>query len=249
MTRAAPSRSWRTSGVRHGLLPGALVALVVTATAACSGGSGAEDPPRPSGSATGATGATGTASGASPGSGSGTAVPSGAPTGVVDSAGPVSGGTEVGGTSYRFTLPTDPAFEPGPEQVTDNGTALRSWRWAVADGGPYCFVTASEQPRFAGDFPGSTQAIFAGRGDRTVLRNDPITPAPNGTVAGLDQQATLTVTAEGGQEVPTRLVQRTYLTPGGTLIQLSVAGPQEQAATCQLDAVAASLRTTGADRR
>ncbi len=114
--------------------------------------------------------------------------------------------------------------------------------------GPYCFVTASEQPRFDGDFPGSTQAIFAGRGDRTVLRNDVITPAPRGTVAGLDQQATLTVALDAGRTVPTRLVQRAYLTPGRTLIQLSVAGPQDQAATCQLDAVAGSLRTTGTER-
>ena len=247
MTRIRRGRAARTHGVRHALLPGALVALVVTATAACSGGSGVEDPARPSGSATGTTGATGPASG--PASGAATPVPSGAPTGVVDSPGPVTGGTEVGGTSYRFDLPAEPVFEPGPEQVTDNGTALRSWRWAVADGGPFCFVTASEQPRFSGDFPGSTQTIFAGRGDRTVLRNDPITPAPRGTVAGLDQQATLTVTLDGGQQVATRLVQRTYLTPGGTLIQLSVAGPQDQAATCQLDAVAGSLRTTGVERR
>ena len=65
-----------------------------------------------------------------------------APAPASPSIGTVAGGTEAGGTAYRFDLPTDPAFEAGPEQVTAGGTATRSWRFAVAPDGPYCFVTA-----------------------------------------------------------------------------------------------------------
>lgn len=163
---------------------------------------------------------------------------------------PSGGGTpsSAAGTAYRFDLPTAPAFEAGPEQVTDNGTATRSWRYAIAPNGPYCFVTASEQPRFAGDFPGSTQAIFAGHRDRIVVRNDVLKPAPPGAVSALVQEATLTVTLDDGSTVPSRLFQRAYLTTGGTLIQLTAAGPQDRVAQCQLDAVVSSLRTTGVER-
>ena len=196
-----------------------LAILAVLASSACSGGSSGAQAPAPlSGAQT-------------PAAPSGDGTPSGA-----------------GGTSYRFDLPAAPAYEAGPEQITDNGTATRSWRYAVAPNGPYCFVTASEQPRFAGDFPASTQAIFAGHSDRLVVRNDELLPAPPGALAALVQEATLTVSLDDGSSVPSRLFQRAYLTTGGTLIQLTAAGPQDQVARCQLDAVVSSLRTTGVER-
>jgi hypothetical protein len=151
----------------------------------------------------------------------------------------------VGGISYRFDLPPSVDFEITRTEVGDDGIVTRIWQHALAEGGPYCYVNASEQAGFDGAFPESTQGIWR-IAVRSVVRNDPIVPPPPGTRAALAQEGLITVTLEkDGSELPGRMFQRAYLTPDGTLVKLLASAPEESLAGCGTAAVVASLRMTG----
>jgi hypothetical protein len=70
-------------------------------------------------------------------------------------------------------------------------------------------------------------------------------PNPAGTIGGVDQEATLSATLDDGKKVPAQLFQRKYLTPGRSLIAISVAGPTANSAQCQYSAIIQSFSATG----
>jgi hypothetical protein len=61
----------------------------------------------------------------------------------------------------------------------------------------------------------------------------------------VQQEATYALRLEDGRQVRGRIFQRKYLTPGRTLIGISVGGPDAYAARCRMAETADSLAATG----
>ena len=151
------------------------------------------------------------------------------------------------GTALRFALPPAPLFVADAEQVNAQGALERRWRYLPAPGAGHCVVLTVEQPNFTGRFPQSTLQLFAARAlpGQQNLRNDVLSPAPPGTVAGIEQEATYSAGLDDGTSVPARILQRSYLTPGRSLISISVTGPERYVESCRMREIAASLAATG----
>ena len=153
----------------------------------------------------------------------------------------------VSGTAYTFGLPATVPFLADQPIVTDDGGLETRWRYAVKPNGPFCVVVATEQARFSGQFPQSALALFASNSqpDQKTVRNAEMKPAPAGAVSGVDQESTFTGTLDDGTTFPSHLYQRKFLTPGGSLIALTVGGPEDQASACRLKDIVASFSATG----
>jgi hypothetical protein len=168
------------------------------------------------------------------------------------SSGPSSsaGLVRVGGEAYSIGVPSAPAFVTRPDQVRSSGARVKFWVYDPAPGDKdrgRCFVEAVEQARFGGDFPQVSLLLFAQPEppDRKVLRNAVMKPAPPGTVAAVDQEATMPVRLLSGRTIGAHQWQREYLLPDRTLISVTVTVPEDEAATCRAADIAASLRPTG----
>jgi hypothetical protein len=222
-------RAFKTTRERRPRMRGTagtiLLGLGVLSAAGCSGGSsgGAPQPkPTPTGSV---------------GSAASTSAPAAMPAGF----------KTVGGTAYRFGLPTSPAFVLDDQRVTDNGSLVKRWRYAVTPNGPFCLAEAVEQADFTGQFPESVVALFAAntQPDQHTLRNEVMKPNPPGTIGGVDQESTFTGRLDDGTSFPSHFYQRKYLTSGHSLIALAVAGPEAKSAQCQLATILSTFSATG----
>lgn len=152
----------------------------------------------------------------------------------------------AGGTSYAIGIPAEPEYAEQEPQTQAGGAVVRRWAHEVSPGGPQCTVVASEQPDYTGDFPDAVLQTFdalAEPGDE-VIAND-VDTAPPGAVAAVRQELVFDARLADGSTVPARLHQRQLLTAGGTLVTLTVAGPQEAIARCRSEDVLASLQLTG----
>lgn len=193
-----------------------------------------------------------TVSGCSGSSGGGSGA-SGTPTAAPTSAAPANpealpaGFRTLKGESYQFGLPATVPFLKDSSVVTADGGLETRWRYAIEPNGPFCVVVAVEQAEFDGEFPASVVALFASNSqpDQKTLRNQEMSPAPAGTVGGVDQESTFTGKLDDGTTFPSHLYQRKYLTPGGSLIALTVAGPQAQAEQCRLPEIIKSFSASG----
>lgn len=182
-----------------------------------------------------------------------TAAPAATPAATSATAAPAApaplpaGFTTVKGTAYQFGLPTALNFVPEAPLTTADGGVERRWRHAIAPNGPFCVVVAVEQANFTGDFPQSVVALFDAKTqpDQTTIVNKVMSPAPAGAVGGVDQESTFTGTLSDGSTFPSHLYQRKYLTPGRSLVALTVGGPEDQAATCRLPEIITSFSATG----
>jgi hypothetical protein len=79
------------------------------------------------------------------------------------------------------------------------------------------------------------------------VRNQVMTPAPAGALGGVDQESTFTGTLDDGTTFPSHLYQRKFLTPGASLVALTVAGPQDQVETCRLAEIVKTFSATGTE--
>ncbi len=212
-----------TASSRIGLL-GVGLGVVLLGVAACSGGS-------------------------SGGSGGKAATGAGTPTGVASPT-PIAlpaGFTRVTGQSFQFGLPATPAYKLDARTIGDSGELEQRWRYAVTPAGPFCQVLAIEQKNFTGDWPQSSLQLFAAgtQPGQKTLRNEVLRPTPAGATGALAQESTFTTTLADGSSVTNHLYQRVYLTPGRSLIQLLVGGPEEQAASCRYTDILATFGLTG----
>ncbi len=209
-------RIGRSAGV------GLLIGLGLLAPAACSAGSGSDPAGR-------------------------TSVPTES-AGAAAATGPVPAGFEpITGTALRFALPASPVFTADATTVTEDGQLVRRWRHAITPKGPFCLVETVEQAHFAGAFPASVVELFAAgeQLDQHTLLNRVMTPAPPGTLGGVDQESTFTGRLDDGTPFPAHFYQRKYLTAGHTLITLVAAGPQDHSEQCRLPSIIAGLAATG----
>jgi hypothetical protein len=221
----------------RGTVGAVLLGLGVLSAAGCSGNSGS---PGSSGSG-------------SSGSGSGSTAPDAAGPTSTASAAPAApapippGFTAVTGATYRFGLPAAVSFAVDSERVTDEGGLVKRWRYAVTPSGPFCVVVATEQANFTGQFPESVVQLFAAntQPEQQTLRNEVMRPNPPGTIGGVDQESTFTGTSDDGSTFPSHLYQRKFLTPGRSLIALTVGGPEANSAECQYSAIIRSFSVTG----
>ena len=202
----------------------AALGVLLLGLAACSSGSSG--------------GGSGDASGATP-----------TPTGVTSPT-PIAlpaGFTRVTGQSFQFGLPTTPAYTLDARQVGDDGSLEQRWRYAVSPSGPFCQVLAIEQKNFAGDWPQSSLQLFAAgtQPGQKTLRNEVLKPTPAGAIGALAQESTFTTTLADGSPVTSHLYQRVYLTPGHSLVQLLVGGPEDQAGACHYTDILATFGLTG----
>lgn len=183
---------------------------------------------------------------ATPSASDGTPTASAAPA----SPAPIPAGFQtVTGATYRFGLPASVTFEIDSERATDDGGLVKRWRYAVTPNGPYCVVVATEQANFAGRFPESVVQVFAAntQPDQHTLRNEVMRPNPPGTIGGVDQESTFLGRLDDGSTFTSHFYQRKYLTPGGSLIALSVGGPEANSASCQYAAIIGSFSAIGRD--
>jgi hypothetical protein len=212
-----------------GILGTALIGVIAMVAAGCSGG---DDTPPAASPTTSAS-----APAANP-------TPSAAPA----SPAPLPAGfTRVSGTAFQFGLPAALKFVADGRTVTENGALERRWRYAVTPSGPFCVVVSVEQPRFTGQFPESVLQLFDAKtqpGQHT-LRNATMQPAPPGTIGGVDQESTFTGTTDDGATFPSHLYQRKFLTPGQSLIALTVAGPQAQVGLCRYQEIIGTFSASG----
>jgi hypothetical protein len=154
----------------------------------------------------------------------------------------------AGGTAYVFGVPTSPSFTPGRSDTTAAGARVQRFSHELRPGGPACTIVASEQPAYTGRFPSAPIQVFAALaspGDR-IVHNEATSP-PAGAAAALRQELTFTARLADGTGVPARLFQRQLLTPGRTLVQLTVAGPEDALDSCRVKDIAGSLQLTGAE--
>jgi hypothetical protein len=199
-----------------------LLGFGVLSVAGCSGGSsGGASPPKPTAA----------------GSAASTSAPAAMPASF----------KTVGGTAYRFGLPTSPEFVLDEQRVTDNGSLVKRWRYAVTPNGPFCLAEAVEQADFTGQFPESVVELFAAntQPDQHTLRTEVMKPNPPGTIGGVDQESTFTGRLDDGTTFPSHFYQHKYLTPGHSLIALAVAGPEANSAQCQLATILSTFSATG----
>ena len=153
----------------------------------------------------------------------------------------------VTGATYRFGLPTGVNFVADSERVTDAGGLVKRWRYAVHPNGPYCVVVATEQANFDGQFPESVIQLFAAntQPEQHTLRNEVLRPNPPGTIGGVDQESTFLGKLDDGSTFPSHLYQRKYLTPGHSLIALTVGGPEANSAECQYAKIIGTFAANG----
>jgi hypothetical protein len=206
-----------------------LLALGALVLASCTGSSG-DGPSEPTAS---------TSEGA-PATAATTAAPA--------SPAPIPAGFQtVTGATYQFGLPTTVTFAVDSERVTDEGGLVKRWRYAVTPTGPYCVVVATEQANFNGQFPESVVQLFAAntQPEQHTLRNEVMRPNPPGTIGGVDQESTFLGRLDDGSTFDSHFYQRKYLTPGRSLIALSVGGPEANSAACQYAAIIGSFSATG----
>lgn len=150
------------------------------------------------------------------------------------------------GTSYAVGIPTDPAFTAVPTETKENGARVSHWSFELTPGGASCTIVASEQPSYTGDFPGAALETFTALAESTdhIVANEAV-PPPAGAVAAVRQEEQFTAKLKDGSSVPARLFQRQLLTPGKTLVSLSVAGPEDALTRCRASDIMGSLQLTG----
>jgi len=149
------------------------------------------------------------------------------------------------GSALAFDLPPGAGYQAAGGRVADDGAIVRRWRLELADSGLYCVVIAGEQPDYHGAFPASVLAAFRANRDPggSIQLNQATRPIP-GTVAGVRQQSSYLFSVGTGRSATGELMIRQYLTRGGTLISLNVAGPANAVQRCQLASIVESLRVS-----
>ena len=158
-----------------------------------------------------------------------------------------AGFTPVGGTAYRFGLPSDVRFVLDQQRVTDDGSVVKRWRYAITPKGPFCLAEAAEQANFDGQFPQSVVELFAAntQPDQHTLRNEVMPVNPAGTIGGVNQESTFTGRLDDGSTFASHFYQRKYLTSGHSLIALAVGGPEDQRERCRMAEIIGSFAATG----
>jgi hypothetical protein len=153
----------------------------------------------------------------------------------------------ISGLSYEFGLPNSPVYVQDSQIVGVGGSLESRWRYGVTASGPFCLVLAIEQKNYTGDFPTSSEQLFANAGqpNQHTVRNEVLTPTPSGAAAALNQESTFTSTLSNGKSMPSHLYQRVYLTPGHSLIQFLVGGPEAQSSSCHYTDILATFSLTG----
>ncbi len=230
------------TSVRSGAVCGAVVLMAVT------GCSGAADGADTAASADGAA------------SGSPSATATGGPSGSAASSGPgarastsqtvpISGGTQVVDGAAQFDLPPGVAFVEAPATVRDD-TSQRTWRYAPDPTSALCVITLVQQPRYTQPFPDNERQLLRTRveqveGGKVLLDEDG--PGPEGTASGWVTHHESPASAGQGRTQPVQVWTRTFLTQSRGLVQLAAAARQDQAQTCQVEAVVRSLGFTGAE--
>ncbi|GAB3592203.1 hypothetical protein GCM10027446_12380 [Angustibacter peucedani] len=213
---------------RSGLVCGAVVLMAV---AGCSGSSddGADGSPSAGASATG------TAAGSAAQSTSQTV--------------PISGGTHVTDGAAQFDLPAGVAFVEAPPTVQDDA-GQRTWRYAPDPSSALCVVTLVQQPDYTQPFPDNERQLLKTRVEQMeggkVLVDDQ-GPGPDGTASGWLTHHTTPASAGVGRTQGVQVWSRSFLTQGKGLVQLSAAAREDQAQTCQVEAVVRSLGFTGSE--
>jgi hypothetical protein len=153
----------------------------------------------------------------------------------------------ISGTTYEFGLPNNPAYVEDDQRVGPGGSLQMRWRYALTPTGPSCLVLAVEQKNYTGDFPDSSIKQFADadQPEQHTIRNELLKPTPRGASGALNQESTYTSTMSDGRSIPSRLYQRVYLTPGNSLVQFLVGGPDNQAGACHYTDILATFVLTG----
>jgi len=149
--------------------------------------------------------------------------------------------------SYTFGLPSSPVYALDTRKIGDGGVLEERWRYAVGSSGSFCVVLAIQQKNFTGDFPQFAIQLFAAKSqrDQHTLRNEVIKPTPPGAIGAVDQESTFTSALDDGTLLTNHFYERRYLTRGRSLIQLVVAGPEGQAATCRYTDILSTFALTG----
>ncbi len=199
--------------------------LLVTGSASCSGGT--PDAAAPSSSAS---------------------TPSTSLSSPSASTGSGAGGETVTEGPATFTLGTGVTFVDAVAETPAPATRVRRWTWAPAGGSTQCTVVVNVQGGFTGDFPQAQRVVFKARIEAQggqVLVND-AGQGPPGTRAGLLQHST-TPNLGTNRDTTVSTWTRSYVTAGGTYVELAAASSAEHETTCQTEAIAASLGWTGAE--
>jgi hypothetical protein len=153
----------------------------------------------------------------------------------------------ISGMSYEFGLPNSPVYVQDSQTVGVGGSLETRWRYGVTAAGPFCLVLTIEQKNYTGDFPASSEQLFANAGqpDQHTVRNEILKPTPSGATAALNQESTFISTLSNGKSMPSHLYERVYLTPGHSLIQFLVGGPEAQSSSCHYTDILATFALTG----
>lgn len=147
-------------------------------------------------------------------------------------------------TSFAYGLPNDGSFASGKNEIRD-GAVITRWTQPVEGTGANCTVVASEQPAYKGQFPGALIEIFETLSEEDeILANESEDPPP-GALGAVRQESRFEGRLQDGSTLTGHLFQRQLLTPGRTLVSLTVSGPETALETCRLTDIMASLRLTG----